>query len=382
MHTINQMKSLMLKSFLLVFMTQIATTSTTAQTSSGIIFFEGDWQAVLNQAKLEDKMIFVDCYTSWCGPCKKLAKEVFPDQEVGNFFNKHFISVKIDMEKGEGIELKDKFKVSAFPTMLFITKQDIEQHRIVGFISADKLIAEAKKASSDKNFGSMHAHYINGQRDEAFIKEYIQVLKSAGKREELNALSVELLMDIKPQLWLKENNWAMIKAYVNDPHSDIIRYVQENQNRFIAIYGQRSVEMKLYSAFSGGTRQFLIDEDSRKYVDEEGYEAYIQMLKDLNVTRWENIKTDTDMHFAFALENWPEYVRLVNHKIESLGDMLHPQLLWNYAMRVNQACPDIETRSYAAGWCELAIERTPEERSSTAFNKTLEELKLPMPKNK
>jgi len=75
---------------------------------SGIKFAHSSWKDVQKKAKAEGKMIFVDCYTSWCGPCKMLARDVFTQKKVGDFFNKNFISVKLDMEKGEGKELRKK----------------------------------------------------------------------------------------------------------------------------------------------------------------------------------------------------------------------------------------------------------------------------------
>jgi len=65
--------------------------------SQGIEFFHGDWKDALAKAESEGKMLFVDAYTTWCGPCKKMASVVFPDPKVGAFFNEQFINIKIDI---------------------------------------------------------------------------------------------------------------------------------------------------------------------------------------------------------------------------------------------------------------------------------------------
>lgn len=65
----------------------------------GIQFTQLEWKKILNKASKDEKLIFIDCYTTWCGPCKLMAKNVFTDSEVGHFFNEHFINVKLDMEK-------------------------------------------------------------------------------------------------------------------------------------------------------------------------------------------------------------------------------------------------------------------------------------------
>ena len=73
--------------------------------SQGVDFKQITLKEALEQAKAQGKMVFMDCYTTWCGPCKMMTEEVFPQKEAGDFFNAHFVNVKFDMEKGEGKEL-------------------------------------------------------------------------------------------------------------------------------------------------------------------------------------------------------------------------------------------------------------------------------------
>ena len=105
-----------------------------------IVFREGNWEKILKQAKKEKKLIFVDCYTSWCGPCKMMSSKVFPDKQAGDFFNPRFISLKIDMEKGEGKELAQKWNISAFPTYLILNPQGEVVYTSRGYIPVEELI--------------------------------------------------------------------------------------------------------------------------------------------------------------------------------------------------------------------------------------------------
>ena len=103
----------------------------TGAQNRSIEFREGNWEQMLKMAKKEKKMIFVDCYTSWCGPCKMLAKNIFTQDSVADFYNANFICFQIDMEKGEGPELARKYGVAAFPTLLYVDKDGMLKHCVV-----------------------------------------------------------------------------------------------------------------------------------------------------------------------------------------------------------------------------------------------------------
>lgn len=109
-------------------------------------YFEGSYEEALELAKKEKKAIFIDAYTDWCGWCKVLDRETFSDQEVADYMNANFINMKINMESKVGIPLADKFKVRAYPTLLFIHHEEKVAHRIEGFLKAGPFLEEAKLA--------------------------------------------------------------------------------------------------------------------------------------------------------------------------------------------------------------------------------------------
>ncbi|MGR3809658.1 thioredoxin family protein [Jiulongibacter sp. NS-SX5] len=120
--------------------------------AQGISFeHDANWAAVVAKAKKENKLIFMDAYTTWCGPCKLLQAKVFPDPEVGTYFNKTFVSAKFDMEKGEGPTLARKFGVRAYPTLYFIdpnTQQVV--HQVLGYRNPEQLMSVAKTAQAKR----------------------------------------------------------------------------------------------------------------------------------------------------------------------------------------------------------------------------------------
>lgn len=80
-------------------------------------------------AEKEKKMIFIDFYTTWCGPCKMMSSEVFTQDQVGEYFNRTFVNLKVDAEKGEGVELAKKYQVKAYPTFVVLRADGTEVYR-------------------------------------------------------------------------------------------------------------------------------------------------------------------------------------------------------------------------------------------------------------
>ena len=110
------------------------------------ISFVHSFKEAMAKAKKENKIIFMDAYTTWCGPCKKLNREVFNQKAVGEYFNENFINLKMDMEKGEGIALTEKYMIYLYPTLLFIDPNGKEVHRTAGFRTVPQFMELGKAA--------------------------------------------------------------------------------------------------------------------------------------------------------------------------------------------------------------------------------------------
>ncbi|WP_312296471.1 thioredoxin family protein [Chryseobacterium sp.] len=139
--------------------------------AQGIKFEDSNFASILAKAKKENKLIFVDAYASWCGPCKLMVKNIFPLQSVGDYYNAHFINAKIDMEKGEGIELAKKYNVKAFPTYLFIDGNGEAVHRTLGYVEEKDFIQFAKDAEDpNRRLTSLKQQFEKGEKAPEFLK--------------------------------------------------------------------------------------------------------------------------------------------------------------------------------------------------------------------
>ena len=119
--------------------------SVMAFAQTGVDFQHLTFDEALAKAKAEKKLVFVDCYTTWCGPCKMMTTKIFPMKEAGEFFNPRFVCVKFDMEQGEGKELKNKLGVRAYPSFFIIRPDGTVQHAVVGGGELEPFIERVKK---------------------------------------------------------------------------------------------------------------------------------------------------------------------------------------------------------------------------------------------
>lgn len=148
----------------------------------GIEFYGGKYQDAFQLAEEQGKLVFVDAYAVWCGPCKKMAATTFKEASVGEFFNQEFINLKIDMEKGQGLEFRQKYPVSAYPTLLFINGKGDVVHKATGAKDKDSIIKLAKLAMRKDDRSADYAKlYEEGKRDYDLVLNYVKALNKVGK---------------------------------------------------------------------------------------------------------------------------------------------------------------------------------------------------------
>ncbi len=150
--------------------------------AQGIVFFEGSWDEAKAKAKAEDKLIFADAFAAWCGPCKRMAAQTFPDPAVGAFFNANFVCVKYDMEKPENATFATAYPVRSYPTLLFIDADGKIVKKEVGAKTPEALVELGRNVLGAKdNLPALEEQYAEGNRDPDFVYQYVKALNRAGQ---------------------------------------------------------------------------------------------------------------------------------------------------------------------------------------------------------
>ncbi|MBC5620218.1 thioredoxin family protein [Butyricimonas hominis] len=176
----------------------------------GVNFRDLTFTEALEAAKKENKLVFMDCYTEWCGPCKNMANNVFPRKEAGDYFNPRFVCVKYDMEKGEGVELAKKFDVHAYPTFVIIRPDGTIQHKLVGGDKLETFIDRVEKGLNEKtSLLYMHQEYEKGKMSNAELLAYKNALSDAASDEKAAKVYKELLQRLTDKEKTEKEYWSI-----------------------------------------------------------------------------------------------------------------------------------------------------------------------------
>jgi thiol-disulfide isomerase/thioredoxin len=196
------------------------------------IHFNSSWSEAKEKAIQSKKLVFIDCYTSWCAPCKWMEKNVFIQPAVAKYYNDNFVNLKVDMEKGEGIEMRKKYNVQSFPTYLFVNTAGEVVHRTASRMEAEAFLAEAKRATDPKrNTAALKEKYEKGTRDLPFLLDYYLALERAD-RNTASQISGEIIVKITEQELNTELGWKVIKSLARAENDKLGAHFMANQNAY------------------------------------------------------------------------------------------------------------------------------------------------------
>lgn len=279
-------------------------TATMLVAQSGISFASENWNDLLVRAQKENRLIFLDAYASWCGPCKRMEAEVFPVPEVSSFFNANFINAHIDMESAEGEILSQRYKVYSLPTWLFINGQGEVVHRAVGYLEAPSFLALAETAlNPDKNMAAMFRRFANGERNSAFLLE-LAMLSQEASDPRGRSVAEAYLKEQKD--WSTPEAMAMIYDFLDNTDSPWYTYLIEHQEEFANYIGFSEVQDKIQTLIMGTA-----------FGEGKSEEASLAKLKELYQETYPDV---ADLLFAQFRMNYFQYLKQNDNYAEAAID--------------------------------------------------------------
>ncbi len=226
-------------------------------------------------AKRENKQVFVDFYTVWCGPCKRMAKEVFPLKHVGDFLNERFVCLKLDAER-EGMELAQRCGVKAYPTFLVFDTSEKVLLEMKGAMQDDVFIEKIKRGlDPDQTPERLEERYNSGERNAALVAAYAKLLLGQEKMLAANRVANAYFESLNDQQRLSAENAFLFLNHTFDLNDVKSKFMVARRNEFdasvkaaVADRIKRLYYSKLASYYSGEMlRKFNEDDYARLKAD-------------------------------------------------------------------------------------------------------------------
>jgi len=273
-----------------------------AQIDSGVHFEQAlSWAQVKEKASRENKFIFVDCFATWCGPCKAMDMDIYRKEKLGNYLNEHFVSVKMQMDTSaqDNEQVRKSYadahlimqdnKVNEFPTFLFFSPDGNILHRDVGYKDENGFTAIAQDAMDpEKQYYTLLQRYDNGNLDTSYMKNLARSVSAMGDKElagkiandYINQLSGENLYT-PDNIWFmieftatpKERGFAIFRDHADRIHQSVTQLDARNLNAVLysLIY---KTEIKPYMNTKNGGPDWAKMETNVKSYDSLGMETY------------------------------------------------------------------------------------------------------------
>ena len=280
--------------------------------AQGVNFVEGKTLSEVEaQAKAEGKLVFVDCYTEWCGPCKMMATKEFVKKEAGDYFNAKFVNFKIDMEKGEGPEVGKKYDVAVYPTFLILEANGDLRGRCVGFAEISTFIQKVEEVlSTEKGLPWYQKKFKDGERDEAFLKEYMKILQENYMRDEMKNVATMLLNGKSgAQIAADKNLFGAFQTGGFTPLDDLFLNVYKERATIVEKQGERAIASmdNLWKQYALTCLKF--DGKTYKGFDADALEAYKQKMIAYNVPDVDGIIKETLHTKAQYAKEYPTLIK-------------------------------------------------------------------------
>ncbi|MEY8759609.1 thioredoxin family protein [Chryseobacterium tongliaoense] len=318
-----------------------------------IQFQEVPFKDLITKAKKENKLVFIDAYASWCGPCKMMEKNVFTKKSVGDYYNTNFVNARFDMEKGEGREIAAKYGVRSYPTYLFLNGDGELISQNMGYMEESMFLAMAQDINSPNNKkGSLKDRFANGEKDPEFLMNIMKLnsstdfdfAKKASERYFENKKTTEELTrdDIGFMLFfLKSTEDPNYKVFTSRK-IEIIKYLPEET------YKEFDNQLKL----SKVVEQSI--DDKNKRINEE----YFMKTAEPLVGKYDaQIKLNqTKLSYYEQNNNFPEYEKAALEYYKN-SDSFEPNQLLKAAWIFSDHVKTPSSLKKALEWAEKSVMR-------------------------
>ena len=321
--------------------------------SQGINFTEGSWQSVKEKAAAENKIIMVDVYADWCVPCKVMAKNVFTNSLVGDFYNANYINYQIDAEKGEGVSFAKEYNVEFYPTILFINAGgELLEKKIGAMNDVDFILAGENALIPENRLFTMEKRYNEGEREPGFLLNYVKALHTAFMPYE-NILNEYFELQDETSRTTPENTDVILK-YVNSYESRIFKYFVANRKKYSEIKDTEKIEKKIFDVYAYGLFVNAMNFSEAEVI------SYFRDIENEGLELPQSFIYKSYMDYYQVNGNWEKFMKNAEVYTEKYMDYSNKDYAWSmlnvYAWSVYENLSDKKSLQTASKWAKKSIE--------------------------
>ncbi len=316
--------------------------------SAELKYFNGNWAEAKAKAKAENKYIFLDCYTDWCGWCKVMDKETMTDEKVSDMLNNKFIPLRMEMEHGEGMMLAMKYHIMSFPTFLFFNPSGELVYETMGYEKPAGFLRELDNAvNKTKQF---KATGYSSSLDIDFPVFYKKAFAPNGEKSFPSLQDVTNYLDAQKDLF-SESAWGVMARW--DCGEKYTKYFYDNIARYRELYGNASVEDKVNNLLGTQLEQAIKDKNERSL------SAVLASIDKYVTDKKDEAKRNCRIMYYKTNKEWQKLGSVINEMIVKEGyentDYIN-SLSWD----IYKGCEDKAVLQLAAKWMKEVVRHAPE----------------------
>ena len=325
----------------------------TAFAQEAIQFQELPFKDLISKAKKENKIVFIDAFTSWCGPCKMMEKNIFTKKSVGDYYNANFINARFDMEKGEGRDIAAKYGVRSYPTYLFLNGDGEVVSQNYGYMEESMFVAMAQNINSPNNKkGSLKERFEKGEKDPEFL---INIMK-------LNSSSDFDFAKRASERYFENKEKA--SAFTKDDVSLLLYFLKSSEDKNYKIFAERKAEIikflpeETYREFDNQIKLGKIVEQSIDNQNKRINEDYFMKTAEPLVGKQDaEVKLNqVKLSYYEQNANFPEYEKAALAYYKN-SEAFEPNELLKAAWIFSEHITNPASLKKAAEWAEKSVMR-------------------------
>ncbi|KQX00564.1 thioredoxin fold domain-containing protein [Flavobacterium sp. Root420] len=276
------------------------------------------YKKALETAKTAGKPLFIMLYADWCPHCNLMKKEVFSDPNVINFLKENYVCIWKNIEKEEGLALKNKYNTKSLPTFLFLDSNETLLYALKGEMKTAEFMSEVKYAlNSRMQLPYLEKEFLSDPSNSNKFFAYLNTLKKGKDRTELSVPTHIYLKTQSDMQLVSETNWRIIANGVTDINSREFQYVLKHQKEFAAVASQNRVDRKVESIVTELLRPLVDNLDTVNYYKQR------EVAKSIRLQKTDSLVFKFDLTLAERTEKWQFYKTVTLENTQ--------KLVWNDA---------------------------------------------------